>query len=145
MIVFAVNQLVGKKIPSRYWRTWLDAISRATTGRQRGELSIAIVSAPAMQRLNRQYRGKNRPTDVLSFAERDSRSKTPATRGAVPLGEVIICYPQAVRQATAAGVPLSHELQRLFTHGVLHLLGYDHGTDRDAAKMEALERQLLRD
>ncbi|OGY52539.1 MAG: rRNA maturation RNase YbeY [Candidatus Buchananbacteria bacterium RIFCSPLOWO2_01_FULL_56_15] len=144
MIDFSVNQLAGKTIESRHWRSWLNQVALAARFSRRAELSIAVVSAAAMQRLNRQYRGKDRPTDVLSFAERDSRDRLPKRLAVEPLGEVIICYPKAVAQARAHGRPLLDEIQRLFVHGVLHLLGYDHQTSGDAARMEGLERKILK-
>ena len=143
MIDFSVNQLVGKTIAPRHWRTWLDGVERATRLTRQTELSIAVVSATTMKRLNRQYRGKDRATDVLSFAERDSRPALPRQEATGQLGEVIICYSKAVAQAKTQGRPLLDEVQLLFVHGVLHLLGYDHATDREAARMERLEQRIL--
>lgn len=143
MIDFSVNQLVGKTIALRHWRRWLDGIARTVRLTRHLELSIAVVSATTMKRLNKQYRGKDQATDVLSFAERDSREPLPQRPAVEHLGEVIICYTKAAAQAKTQGRPLLDEVQRLFVHGVLHLLGYDHQTDREAAKMEVLEDKIL--
>lgn len=143
MIDFSVNQLVGKTIESRHWRSWLNKVERSVRLTRQAELSIAVVSATTMKRLNQQYRGKNRAADVLSFAERDSRDEVPQRPAVEPLGEVIICYSQAAARAKAQARPLLDEVERLFVHGVLHLLGYDHQTSGDAARMEGLERKIL--
>lgn len=145
MIEFSVNQLVGQKITPRYWRQWLSDIERVLRLKGRRQLSIAVVSTATMRRLNWQYRRKNRATDVLSFAERDSRIPMPRVSSIEQLGEVIICYPKVVSQARTQHRPIETELQRLFIHGVMHLLGHDHQVRGAAARMEALERRILGD
>jgi probable rRNA maturation factor len=86
-----------------------------------------------MRRLNRTYRGKDAPTDVLSFPGEES----PVGRH---LGDVVIAVPVARRQAEAAGHPAGHELRVLLLHGALHCMGHDHETD--GGEMERLEREL---
>jgi len=86
-----------------------------------------------MRRLNRTYRGKDRPTDVLSFPGEE-------TPDGVHLGDVVICVPVARRQAARAGHDVALELEVLLLHGVLHCLGYDHETDDGT--MERLEESL---
>ena len=106
------------------------------------ELSILFVGDRAMRTLNRTYRGKDRTTDVLSFAFREGAF---GSLHAHMLGDIVISLPAAVRQARAAGEPLLREVDRLLIHGLLHLLGYDH--ERGAAQerlMRAAERKLLR-
>lgn len=102
------------------------------------ELSLALVRDPAIRRLNREWRGKDQPTDVLSFPAGDS----PAP-GLRPLGDVIISMDTARRAAKDFGATLSQELARYLAHGLLHLLGHDHLVPADARKMERLERRLL--
>ncbi|HZX93048.1 MAG TPA: rRNA maturation RNase YbeY [Myxococcales bacterium] len=97
------------------------------------ELSIAVVSDRQMRALNRRWRGKDAPTDVLSFPLEE--------RGA--LGDVAISLDTARRQAREGGWPLSVELRRLLAHGILHCRGYDHGTPREALRMARAERRLL--
>ena len=103
------------------------------------ELSIALVDDATMARLNEQYRGRSGPTDVLSFSllEGDHAEQ----RGAM-LGDVVIALAVADRQAASLGHDLDEELLRLLIHGTLHLLGYDHERDDEAAVMEAREREL---
>jgi probable rRNA maturation factor len=119
---------------------WLASIAPA---RARGTMTIAIVSDGRVQQLNRRYRRKDVPTDVLSFpasAERLRRGKPPGERGY--LGDVVIAAGVARRQAKQAGHSLQHELRVLALHGLLHLLGYDH--ERDAGRMARVEARLRR-
>ena len=108
---------------------WLASIAPA---RARGTMTIAIVPDGRVQALNRQYRRKDKPTDVLSFPAEE--------RG--QLGDVVIALGVARRQAAAAGHPLGTELRILALHGLLHLLGYDH--EQDDGRMLRLERRLRR-
>ena len=94
-----------------------------------------------MRRLNRQYRDKDRTTDVLAFAMRESSSPVSAL-----LGDVVISLPTARRQAEEGGRSLSEELAWLLIHGVLHLCGYDHErSPAEARRMKLRERRVLRE
>lgn len=90
-----------------------------------------------MRRLNFHYRGKDKVTDVLSFG---SSAKVPASGY---LGEIVICYPQVVRQAKKFKHSVSAETQKLFIHGILHLFGHDHEKASEAVVMEALEEKII--
>ncbi len=105
-------------------------------------LSVAITNDATVRKLNRRYRGEDAPTDVLSFGL-DSRERFVSAAGAPQLGDVVISYPTAQRQARTAGHSLDNELAHLLVHGVLHLLGYDHETPREATAMRAREEALL--
>lgn len=108
---------------------------------EEAELSIALVGEDEMARLNEQYRGVAGPTDVLSFGCDDPCL---ATEGEpIVLGDVIIAPEVAERQAAEAGVTVEAELNLLLVHGILHLFGYDHETDDDAAVMRERERVVL--
>ncbi|NUM25728.1 MAG: rRNA maturation RNase YbeY [Candidatus Buchananbacteria bacterium] len=139
MVRFEVNQQAGKKITASVWRSYLKPIEAALKLKKPLEISIGIVGDAAIKKLNKIYRHKDKVTDVLSFGETNQL----AGGNKNYLGEIIICYPQAVRQAKKAGHPLNRELQLLFTHGFLHLLGYDHEKDSDAEVMEGLEEKIL--
>ena len=99
------------------------------------EVSIAIVDDDAMRNLNRQFRKKNKTTDVLTFPADDSDAD-PNAPGR-PLGDIVISIDQARRQATDQKHSLATEVRYLILHGVLHALGYDHETD--SGEMNALE------
>jgi len=105
------------------------------------ELSVLLVGDAEMRRLNRDYRGKDAPTDVLAFALREGDG---GTLHPEMLGDVVISLDTAARQARARGATLGDEVRVLLTHGVLHLLGYDHErSPRDARAMFRKQRHLL--
>ena len=105
----------GHKMPSRLG-PWLVRIAPASA---RGDLCVALISDRRMRALNRQFRGKDHVTDVLSFPS-DARGF---------LGDIVIAEAMAKRQAKEHGHSLKIEVQTLALHGLLHLLGYDHETD----------------
>jgi probable rRNA maturation factor len=105
------------------------------------ELSVVLVDDAEMRRLNAAYRHIDKPTDVLAFAmgEGDGAALHPEI-----LGDVVISLDTAVRQATAQRIPIEDELRTLLTHGVLHLLGYDHErSPAEARRMFRKQRELL--
>jgi probable rRNA maturation factor len=105
------------------------------------ELSLLLVSDAVMRRLNREWRGKDHPTDVLSFAQAEGTGGAPSGL----LGDVVISVDTARRQAAARAASLGSELDRLLIHGVLHLLGYDHDrSPTEARRMQRRERALAR-
>lgn len=106
------------------------------------ELSVALVSTEEMAALNERYRGKQGPTDVLSFGCDDPCVATEEGEP-ITLGDVIIAPEVAESQAIELGTTIESELNLLLVHGILHLLGYDHESDEDAAVMQARERALL--
>lgn len=100
-------------------------------------VSITLIGDARMRKLNRAYRGADRPTDVLSFPLHDRTQ-----RGM--LGDLVISVDTAKRQAAAYDAPLQRELERLLIHGILHLLGHDHHRRNQRARMEREERRLAR-
>ncbi len=104
------------------------------------ELSIVLCDDAFIHPLNQQYRGIDKPTDVLSFAMGEGEE---VFEQDPTLGDVIISVETAQRQADARGHSLEQELRVLLVHGILHLLGYDHEEDAEAELMEAEERRLL--
>ncbi|OFW14544.1 MAG: rRNA maturation RNase YbeY [Acidobacteria bacterium RIFCSPLOWO2_02_FULL_67_21] len=108
---------------------WLESIAPA---RARGALTVAVVPDRRVHTLNRRYRRKNRPTDVLSFPSAEPGH----------LGDIVIAAGVARRQAREAGHPITTEVRVLALHGLLHLLGYDH--ERDAGRMARVESRLRR-
>ena len=103
------------------------------------ELSIALVGDSEIRALNRQHRGRNRATDVLSFSLVDG--EWAGFRGKL-LGDVVISVETAVRQARGRHRSLNDETARLLIHGVLHLLGHDHESPEEYKRMRAEERRL---
>jgi rRNA maturation RNase YbeY len=149
-------------------RAWLRRTAEAVLSAARAdgaELSLVLVSDRRMRALNRRYRKKDRPTDVLSFPltpslpsgapialptamGREGEGVGGGARYSSPpmlLGDIVISMETAKRQASEFGHGLREELRRLLVHGVLHLLGYDHERGpRDAALMARKERVILR-
>jgi probable rRNA maturation factor len=117
---------------------WLARIAPASA---RGELAIALVSDRRIQKLNREFRGKDAPTDVLSFpAAHPALPTHPADPR--PLGDLVIATGVARRQARESGHSYATELRVLALHGLLHLIGYDHHHPADRGRMARAERRL---
>jgi probable rRNA maturation factor len=112
---------------ARRARAMLEAVQLADS-----ELSILLTGDDQIQKLNRIYRKKNSPTDVLAFAQREGPHGERAGR---LLGDVVVSVPTARRQATARGRGLAAELTMLLAHGLLHLLGWDHDTPAKDRRM----------
>lgn len=107
-----------------------------------GELSLALSDDAELQILNKAYRGKDGPTNVLSFPGSFPGGES-SGGGPAQLGDVILAYGVCAREAAAQGKSLADHLSHLVVHGVLHLLGHDHEAEGEAARMEALERRIL--
>jgi probable rRNA maturation factor len=122
-------------VPSRpQFRAWARAALNAD-GMRGGQITLRLVEADEGQTLNRDYRGKDYATNVLSF---------PYEIAPMVIGDLAICHPVVVREATEQGKTLEAHYAHLVVHGVLHLQGYDHETgEADAARMEDKEREIL--
>jgi probable rRNA maturation factor len=125
------------------------AAAMRAAGMARAELSVVLVDDAAIRALNRDFRGRDRPTDVLSFSQlEDARGGArapleidPATR--VVLGDIVISIDTALAQARRAGISARERLAALLVHGMLHLVGYDHErSPADARRMFVREREI---
>ena len=103
-----------------------------------GEVSVVLTDDAAIQKLNRDWRGQDKPTNVLSFPAVQRAATAPAL-----LGDIVIAYETVAREAAAEGKPFAHHVAHLAVHGFLHLLGYDHDSDAEADAMERLEARIL--
>ena len=127
-------------VPAPAWvGRWSHAALRGA-GAPGGRVCVRVVAPAESKRLNRSYRGKDRPTNVLSFPA-FPRGK----RGALPpmLGDIVLAAETVAREAQLEEKPLADHLAHLIVHGILHLIGYDHESDAEAEEMEGLERQIL--
>lgn len=106
-----------------------------------GEVTMVLADDAAIRRLNRQWRGKDRATNVLSFPAPTLPGPAGAPRS---LGDIVIAYECLTREAKAESKPPLAHLAHLAVHGFLHLLGYDHESEAEAEQMENLERRILR-
>jgi len=126
---------------ARPLRPWLARLVAALAPEERAgahwSLGVRFASDREVRRANREFRGKDRPTDVLSFPGEAATAEEPRH-----LGDILISLPAARRQAAAAGHGVERELRLLLLHGLLHCLGHDHETDDGA--MERLEARLRR-
>ena len=126
------------RVPGKWLGRWVKALNREVSKRGhkrigRRELVCVFVTSAEMKRLNRQYRGKDYATDVLSFDSMDAASA----------GELVFCLPVIVRQSKRTGLSERGELGYMIVHGLLHLLGYDHETSAaDEAEMFALQDEI---
>ena len=109
-------------------------------GREQDELCVMLVDDARMRELNRDWRGKDATTDVLSFSQLEGEAMASA---AVMLGDVVVSVDTLQRQATDGGWTAREELARLLLHGVLHLLGHDHEREADALVMRSEEARLV--
>jgi probable rRNA maturation factor len=113
---------------------------------QGSEISITFVTNESIKEINREYRQKDYPTDVISFAmEEIGEGEIEVVGGDIPriLGDIIISIPKAKEQAEEYGHSFMRELSFLAVHGFLHLLGYDHETEEDEKEMFSLQREIL--
>jgi probable rRNA maturation factor len=133
-------------VKSRRWNTHKDAgtvmrraiaAAAATLSTPAAELAIVLTNNAAMRLLNRAWRGVDAATNVLSFPSRPI--------GGEPsfIGDIVLAHETVAAEARREGKPFAHHLAHLAVHGFLHLLGYDHEREKDAARMERLEREIL--
>ncbi len=126
-------------------RAILATLGRAAPADWRGrvEVSVLLCDDAKIQELNARYRGRDGPTNVLSFPGRAPGEPEPVGMDALLLGDIVIALETACAEAAADGKPLAAHVSHLAVHGCLHLLGHEHDDDAAAAKMEALERMIL--
>jgi probable rRNA maturation factor len=107
------------------------------------ELGLVITDDANIHRMNREYRGIDGPTDVISFALLEGEEFVMPPDQTLHLGDIVISYPRALEQAVEQKHTVERELTWLVTHGVLHLLGYDHETDEDRQHMQDIETGII--
>lgn len=117
-------------------RRWAEAALAGVRGDV--SLGIRVVGVAEGRSLNRRWRGKDHPTNVLSF-----RAEGTGLPGPRPLGDLVICAPVVAREAREQGKPLPAHWAHMVVHGVLHLRGHDHERVREAREMESLEVEIL--
>jgi probable rRNA maturation factor len=147
-----INVLVDEELGGKLEAGWLRGVAEqalvALGVGNNTELGLFIATGERVKQLNRDYLGRDEPTDVLAFssseeATSDLPSFVQPPDGVLHLGEVIISYPQAVRQAEEYKHPVKREILILIIHGVLHLLGYEHDSPERELKMKAREEEVM--
>lgn len=117
---------------------WVSCVFSYHPDDEHQELTIRFVDETESKALNRDYRGKDKPTNVLSFPFENPPGIT------LPLlGDLVICHAVVAQEASEQHKPLSHHYAHMVIHGILHLMGYDHIEEQQAEEMEQLERELL--
>ena len=151
-----INVLIAEGLEARLEVSWLQSVAEQALVAQKvspdAELSLVIAGQERVRQLNRDYLGRDAPTDVIAFSmlpellaggEPGAPPFVAPPDGVSHLGEVIIAYPQAVIQAEEHHHPAKKELAILIIHGVLHLLGYDHAEPDQERQMRAREAEIL--
>ena len=157
--VFVSNEQTEVLIDERRWQSLATRVLEAEGVRGQAEMALLFVDRPAMSEMNKLHMGAEYPTDVLAFPidmVDNSRAAGPTANSASPVvargdvgempllvGDVVVCPAVAADQAESHAGTLDDELALLVTHGVLHVLGYDHDNDESAARMRDRERTLL--
>ncbi len=136
MVELELNQEIlrgGQKMPHLLLLEVAKAVSRHLGFKRTRKISVAFVSESVMKKLNKQYRGVEGVTDVLSFELGEGEN----------FGEIILCYAQAKRQAKQMKHSVRDEITFLLVHGILHVFGHDHEIEREAKKMFPLQSKIL--
>lgn len=113
------------------------AVAALKAEKVKGEVTVVLANDAEVRELNRDYRAKDKPTNVLSFPDGQTHG------GVTSLGDIILAFETIEREAAEQGKRLTHHAQHLVVHGVLHLLGYDHELEGEAEAMEAREVSIL--
>lgn len=141
-----IDDAYADQVPATELLALLEHVLTAESVASEKQLTIRFSGDELLQDLNRTHRGIDAPTDVLSFPAEDDDfppDKDDDDRGY--LGDIAISVPAVHRNASLTGTSVDRELRQLVTHGVLHLLGYDHESDADEARMRSREVDLLGD
>lgn len=153
------NHIIDYSIECNTWKNLLEqcsdlfqrivtqAIKEAEPDLHDAEISIVLADDAFIQKLNKQYRHKDKPTNVLSFPQIDDWNDSDITTlpSPVALGDIIIAYETVEREAAEQNKTIEAHTAHMVCHGILHLLGYDHIEDDEADAMESLEIKILTD
>ena len=120
---------------------WVNRAIDAAGSSGKGEVSVRVVGADEMQQLNSEFRDQDKPTNVLSFPAGDLAGLPDEAER--PLGDIVVCAAVVAAEAEQQGKTRSDHWAHIIVHGTLHLSGFDHESDSDAAEMESLEIRIL--
>ncbi|HLC69981.1 MAG TPA: rRNA maturation RNase YbeY [Patescibacteria group bacterium] len=130
--------------PCPYKALWVEKVAGVVNKREkmvRGVVEINVVDKKTIKKINREWRGKNQVTDVLSFAWQEGLT----TPGSSHLGEIYLCFEKIKEQAKEFKVTAKEEFARMLVHGLLHLVGYDHLKPLDAKKMFKKQEMIIKE
>lgn len=143
MAIYLNNEQQAIAVDTAFWQSRAEAIGAAAGVSPDTEWSLTFVDDEAIRTFNREYRGYDRPTDVLSFSQLEGDEAFPHFEEHPILGDVVVALPTARRQAAERGHAFEDELSLLITHGLLHLLGEDHDEPARKARMWARQEAIL--
>ncbi|MGN0657985.1 MAG: rRNA maturation RNase YbeY [Emergencia sp.] len=141
-IYFEEGQQVSAEIRGTMERAACRCLELEDIDEERCEISVTFVDGEEIRALNRDYRDTDRVTDVLSFPQFEDLSELPE-EGDICLGDVVICRERAAEQAEEFGHSFEREIIYLFTHSILHLLGYDHMEEDEKREMRRREEEVM--
>ena len=113
-------------------------------GKDKWEISLLFTGDAFIQKLNKEYRGKDEPTDVLSFAQLDNKEAFPSKGGRFYAGDIVISMETLAKNASYFGTSMNEELKRLLVHGILHLSGLDHENNNPDQPMLVKQENILK-
>jgi|GEM_PF-611972 len=160
--MFTLQYFKIPKILSRsYCTRALQALEKVAKEPQQGIINLIVIDVDTMARMNKQFRGKELPTDILTFSYlekmknvgrsdlliKDSTSRSQAHLAGmteVVAGEIYLCLDKIKLYAKERGTTYKEQLEYIIIHGLVHLMGYDHETEEDAERMELVERKILK-
>ncbi len=143
MKIFIRNECPGIKLDTRKIKQQIGKVLTSLDCNEH-EISILFFGDQGIRKLNRQFRGIDRPTDVLSFPQLSEGGTAESCGGALVMGDIVVSLETARRQSEDHGLSLGEELTLLLIHGILHLLGYDHEiSDHEEERMRKKTRELF--
>ena len=141
-IYFEDGQVVDETILATMNKAAEYCLDLEQVDQERTEISVTFVEGEEIRNLNREYRDTDKVTDVLSFPQFDDLDEIPEF-GEICLGDVVICKDRALEQAEEFGHSFEREIIYLFTHSILHLLGYDHMEEDEKKEMRQREEEVM--
>ena len=141
-----INNLTTTKIDENFLKEIAKIVLKGE--KKEGNISLAFIGPNRMRKLNKKYRNKNRVTDVLAFEEKGlvPQSWSQELQKVQGLGEIVICLREVKKNSKRLNEPFEKELARVFLHGILHLLGYDHEkSEEESKKMKEKEEKYLKE
>lgn len=141
-IVFSEDRLPGEYVVQKMREAARVCMENEGVDFERAEISVSFVDANEIRELNREYRGVDSVTDVLSFPQYEKKEYFPSY-GTICMGDVVICSEQALLQADDFGHSPEREILYLFVHSIFHLFGYDHMEDDEKQEMREKEESVM--
>ncbi len=133
---------IPKTLSRSYCTRALQTLEKVVKKPQQGIINLIVISEEEMARMNKQFRGKEGPTDILTFSYRNKSGLRVAESPDFIVGEIYLCLEKIKTYAQERGVTYKEQLEYIIIHGLVHLMGYDHENDTDWKKMEKIEKKI---